>query len=122
MHHQPSGIRSLTLFYQKVFFTRRHIYYSYGRKLENLTQRVPWIRKIRPPIFELPHHFSSQYGFTYKMKKESKFKIFSQYELVKESVSFDMEWIPFSGPYWHHKTRILAASFCTNTGGLTTVK
>ena len=27
-----------------------------------------------------------------------------------------MEWIPFTGPYWHNKTRILAASFCTNTG------
>jgi|tagenome__1003787_1003787.scaffolds.fasta_scaffold20982569_2 DNA polymerase I len=50
------------------------------------------------------------------MKKESKFKIFSQHELVRDSVSFDMEWIPFTGPYWHHKTRILAASFCTNTG------
>jgi len=50
------------------------------------------------------------------MKKESKFKIFSQHELVKDSVSFDMEWIPFTGPYWHNKTKILAASFCTNTG------
>jgi len=50
------------------------------------------------------------------MKKESKFKIYSEHELVKDSVSFDMEWIPFTGPYWHNKTRILAASFCTNTG------
>ena len=42
------------------------------------------------------------------MKKESKFKIFSQHELVRESISFDMEWIPFTGPYWHNKTRIIA--------------
>ncbi|MGA7900958.1 MAG: hypothetical protein WCA39_19095 [Nitrososphaeraceae archaeon] len=50
------------------------------------------------------------------MKKESKFRIFSEHPLVKESVSFDMEWIPFTGPYSNDKTRILAASFCTNTG------
>ena len=50
------------------------------------------------------------------MKKENKFKIFSQHELVKESVSFDMEWIPFTGPYSHNKTKILAASFRTNNG------
>ena len=58
----------------------------------------------------LSSYFHLVMDLVLKMEKESKFKIFSQHELVRESVSFDMEWIPFTGPYWHHKTRILAAS------------
>ena len=50
------------------------------------------------------------------MKRENKFRIFNEHSLVKDSISFDMEWIPFTGPYSNDKTRLLAASFCTKTG------
>jgi len=35
---------------------------------------------------------------------------------VINSASFDLEWIPIKGKYQHNKTKIYAASFCTNWG------
>src|SRR4026207_1929158 len=35
---------------------------------------------------------------------------------VLYSASLDLEWIPYSGKYEHHKTQIYAAAFCTNWG------
>lgn len=43
-------------------------------------------------------------------------KIESYRDEVINSASFDLEWIPFNGKYQHNKTRIYAASFCTNWG------
>jgi hypothetical protein len=43
-------------------------------------------------------------------------KIESYRDEVINSASFDLEWIPFKGKYQHNKTRIYAASFCTNWG------
>jgi len=35
---------------------------------------------------------------------------------VKNSAAFDLEWLPYKGKYEHTKTKIYAASFCTNWG------
>ena len=43
-------------------------------------------------------------------------KIESYRPEVKNSAAFDLEWIPYKGKYAHDKTKIFAASFCTNWG------
>ena len=43
-------------------------------------------------------------------------KIESYRPEVKDSASFDLEWIPYKGKYGHAKTKIFAACFCTNWG------
>lgn len=43
-------------------------------------------------------------------------KIESYRDEVINSASFDLEWLPFKGEYRHNKTKIYAASFCTNWG------
>src|SRR5215469_5425902 len=35
---------------------------------------------------------------------------------VENSAAFDLEWVPYKGRYGHDKTKIFAASFCTNWG------
>jgi hypothetical protein len=43
-------------------------------------------------------------------------KIESDRPEVKDSASIDLEWIPYKGKYEHTKTKIFAASLCTNWG------
>src|SRR5215472_12246908 len=43
-------------------------------------------------------------------------KIDSNRPEVKDSASIDLEWIQYEGRYEHTKTKIFAASFCTNWG------
>jgi hypothetical protein len=43
-------------------------------------------------------------------------KIDSDRPEVKDSASIDLEWIQYEGRYEHTKTKIFAASFCTNWG------
>jgi DNA adenine methylase Dam len=43
-------------------------------------------------------------------------KIESYRPEVKNSAAFDLEWIPYKGRYGQDKTKIFAASFCTNWG------
>lgn len=46
----------------------------------------------------------------------SELKIKSNRSEVKNSASFDFEWVKYKGRYEHSKTRIFGASFCTNLG------
>jgi DNA polymerase, archaea type len=43
-------------------------------------------------------------------------KIESYRPEVKNSAAFDLEWLTYKGTYGHDKTKIFAASFCTNWG------
>src|SRR5215469_6686890 len=43
-------------------------------------------------------------------------KIDSSRPEVRDSASIDLEWIQYEGRYEHTKTKIFAASFCTNWG------
>jgi DNA polymerase I len=36
--------------------------------------------------------------------------------IIRNSASIDLEWIPYKGEYSQEKTRLTAAAFCTNQG------
>jgi hypothetical protein len=36
--------------------------------------------------------------------------------IIRNSASIDLEWIPYKGEYSHEKTKLTAAAFCTNQG------
>jgi DNA polymerase, archaea type len=36
--------------------------------------------------------------------------------IIRNSASIDLEWIPYAGDYSHDKTKLTAAAFCTNLG------
>jgi hypothetical protein len=36
--------------------------------------------------------------------------------IIRDSASIDLEWIPYKGEYSHEKTKLTAAAFCTNLG------
>ena len=52
----------------------------------------------------------------YAVSKKKLDKVDSDRPEVKDSAAIDLEWKPYKGKYEHTKTKIFAASFCTNYG------
>jgi hypothetical protein len=40
----------------------------------------------------------------------------NNHNIISNSSSIDLEWIPYKGEYSHEKTKLTAAAFCTNIG------
>jgi DNA replicative helicase MCM subunit Mcm2 (Cdc46/Mcm family)/DNA polymerase elongation subunit (family B) len=91
---------------------------EFPEQLSNtLYSPIPQIKLRHSPkaeIFTNDSEMSTRH--TNNLNQDTIRTIQSYRDEVLNSSSMDLEWLPYSGKYEHHKTQIFAAAFCTNWG------